>query len=241
MTGQWSTQALASTAWSFATLRVANEPLLAAIAGPALRNIDDLRPQHIARFAWAFAARQVADQPLSYALAAAAVRRLGDFGPHELVDTVWSCSEVSLAHTPVLEALAASAIRMRHSAPFGSGELLAAELADCLWPHCGRRRPRRGRAGSAPPGASARVSVAAAAAAGRPGLPATGSSAPNSAALPEEDCGAAMAIGVDHASISFGLWDPREGAVGRAAAEAWRERCARLMRSERDGRRRFQG
>jgi len=44
-----------------------------------------------------------------------------------------------------------------------------------------------------------------------------------------------MAIGVDHASISFGLWDPREGAVGRAAAEAWRERCARLMRSERDG------
>merc|ERR1712224_447898 len=52
--GEFDSQNLAITAWSFATRGIIDEPLLAAIASSAIRPITDYQAQHLMLTAWAY-------------------------------------------------------------------------------------------------------------------------------------------------------------------------------------------
>jgi len=56
-------QNLANTAWSFAALAVAHEPLLSSISSSSLSILQEFGTQGLSNSAWAFSVRQMIDHP----------------------------------------------------------------------------------------------------------------------------------------------------------------------------------
>lgn len=69
-------QSLANTAWSFATLRYRDAPLMSAISSAALRKIAAFSPQELANTPWAYAVLGCPDAPLMPSIASAARRQI---------------------------------------------------------------------------------------------------------------------------------------------------------------------
>jgi len=67
-------QAVANTAWAFATVNYRDEKLFAALARVALRRLTHFNPQAVVNTAWAFAKVNYRDEKLFAALARAADR-----------------------------------------------------------------------------------------------------------------------------------------------------------------------
>jgi len=69
----WAPQHLANTVWSFATLGLADAPILTSIASASRRTIGEFGPQGLANTVWAYAKLAVLDAPLLDAISAAAI------------------------------------------------------------------------------------------------------------------------------------------------------------------------
>ena len=70
--GDFNPQALANTAWAFATMSHKDERLFTALAAAAERRMGDFNPQQLANTAWAFATISHKDERLFTASAAVA-------------------------------------------------------------------------------------------------------------------------------------------------------------------------
>ena len=81
-------QALANTAWAFATAGHAAPALFDAIAAETARCVRDFKPQELANTAWAFASAGHAAPALFDAIAAAT--RLDECNPLDLTNTAWA-------------------------------------------------------------------------------------------------------------------------------------------------------
>jgi len=77
----FSPHELRNTAWSIATRRCHNEPLITAIAAASLPKIHLFKPIEIASLAWAVSKLSVQAAPLMAALSAAASSRISLFNP----------------------------------------------------------------------------------------------------------------------------------------------------------------
>ena len=78
-TRDFNSQALANTAWAFATVGHKEEPLFMVLASAAEQQMRDFDSQNLANTAWAFATVGCKEERLFTALAAAAERRMTDF------------------------------------------------------------------------------------------------------------------------------------------------------------------
>lgn len=109
-------QALANTAWAFATLLVTNCPLLNAIAAAAINRLSfEFRSQEIANLSWAFAVLAVSDDPLCDSIAAFVNAKLDAepcaFSAKQLASTAWAFATLEYIDSPLLDALA-TAVRI---------------------------------------------------------------------------------------------------------------------------------
>jgi len=68
-----------NTVWAFATMGVADTPLMTSIASSALKNIHDYDAQNLCNTSWAFATLAVLNQDLLNAISAEARPRIHDF------------------------------------------------------------------------------------------------------------------------------------------------------------------
>jgi hypothetical protein len=119
-------QALANTAWAFATADYAAPALLDAIAAAAVPRLRDFNPQNLANTAWAFATAGHAAPALLDAIAGAAVPRLRDFNPQDLANTAWAFATADQRAPALLDAIAAAAVpRLREFNP--------QDLANTAW------------------------------------------------------------------------------------------------------------
>jgi len=80
MITEFSPQALATTAWSFAGLALNDLPLMAAISAASIMEIASFELLNLANTAWAFSALESSHEPLLDAIAAAALSRISAEG-----------------------------------------------------------------------------------------------------------------------------------------------------------------
>jgi hypothetical protein len=99
-------KALASTAWSFATLNHDAPLLLDAIARAAPARINDFNPQSLSNTAWAFATLNHEAPALLDEIARAAQIRINDFNPQDLSNTAWAFATLNHDAPLLLDAIA---------------------------------------------------------------------------------------------------------------------------------------
>ena len=125
-------QALANTAWAFATAQRATPEMLQAIAVEAAPRLDGFKPQELASLAWAFATSCQAGKPddkaapsqtgpqgrkvhvpmmpqLFDAIAERAAPRCAEFTPQGLANTAWAFAAAGHAAPALFAAIAAEA------------------------------------------------------------------------------------------------------------------------------------
>jgi len=66
---------LANSAWAFATLLYANQPLLTSISAAAMPPISQFCPQGLANIAWSWSTLALSDKPLLAAISASSIPR----------------------------------------------------------------------------------------------------------------------------------------------------------------------
>ena len=88
--GHFNPQALANTAWAFATVGQSDAQLFKALAREAERRVGDFNLQNLANTAWAFATVGHKDESLFASSAMAAKRCMGDFNTQNLANTAWA-------------------------------------------------------------------------------------------------------------------------------------------------------
>jgi len=87
---------LSNTAWAFAILQNADEPLLAWMARSVQSMGREFPPEGLATIAWAFVEVRFMDQRVFESLAAAAEVKMADFEPEEFRMLLWALPVVSL-------------------------------------------------------------------------------------------------------------------------------------------------
>mmetsp|Transcript_28017 Transcript_28017/g.93089 ORF Transcript_28017/g.93089 Transcript_28017/m.93089 type:complete len:870 (-) Transcript_28017:67-2676(-) len=108
-------QNLTNTAWSFATVRMRDAPLLEVLASAAVckmrqRQEEVAMPQELANMAWAFAKLSYRIAPLWNAISAAALLTMSEFSAPNLSITAWSFASCMVSDCPLMAAIAAPAI-----------------------------------------------------------------------------------------------------------------------------------
>ena len=86
---QGKEQAVANTAWAFASVKQPNVKLFMALARAVERHISELNAQELSNTAWAFATVRQPDKKLFEALAKAAERRVREFNAQNF-RTLWA-------------------------------------------------------------------------------------------------------------------------------------------------------
>eukprot|EP00811_Abedinium_folium_P016118 NODE_2505_length_2201_cov_3.691900.p1 GENE.NODE_2505_length_2201_cov_3.691900~~NODE_2505_length_2201_cov_3.691900.p1 ORF type:complete len:326 (+),score=39.83 NODE_2505_length_2201_cov_3.691900:1135-2112(+) len=124
----------ASLAWSLATLRLRNLPLMDAIASQSIRNIRDFERGSLSMTAWASADCEVMHSPLLHAIAASSIPPISDFDPQSIANTAWSFAALNLHHHPCRASIAAaSRPRLSFSPPHCIATVWSfAPMAVCL-------------------------------------------------------------------------------------------------------------
>ena len=87
---EFNPQALANTAWAYATAGHAAPQLLDALASASAARVREFNPQELANTAWAYATAGHAAPQLLDALASASVARVREFNPQNLANTAWA-------------------------------------------------------------------------------------------------------------------------------------------------------
>mmetsp|Transcript_109610 Transcript_109610/g.353704 ORF Transcript_109610/g.353704 Transcript_109610/m.353704 type:complete len:730 (-) Transcript_109610:43-2232(-) len=100
------------TAWSYATLRGVDPPLMDAIASRSVATILEFAPLDLANTAWSYATLQLLDEPLLSAIACASLRTMGapGFTAQALANIAWAYANVRLHDGPLLNAIAEASI-----------------------------------------------------------------------------------------------------------------------------------
>ena len=98
-------QELANTAWAFATVKLLDETMFAALAREVERRVSQFNAQELANTAWAFATVNLLDKQLFAALQREAERRLSEFDLQELANTAWAFATVNQLDKKLFAAL----------------------------------------------------------------------------------------------------------------------------------------
>ena len=101
---------LANMAWGVTKQGVEAPALLAAIAGAALRKIDEFKPQELADTSWAYATAGVPAPALFDAIAVAAVHKINKFAPQHLANTAWAYATARVTAPALFAAIADAAL-----------------------------------------------------------------------------------------------------------------------------------
>ena len=139
---QFSTQALANTAWAYATAQHPAPALFDAIAAEATPRLREFDPQALTNTAWAYATAQHASPALLNAIAAEAAPRVHEFKPQALTNMVWAYTTAQHPAPALLDAIAEeAATRVRDFDPqhlaitawaFAKAEHAAPKLLDAI-------------------------------------------------------------------------------------------------------------
>ena len=139
---QFSTQALANTAWAYATAQHPAPALFDAIAAEAAPRMHQFDPQALTNTAWAYATAQHASPDLLNAIAAEAAPRVREFKPQALTNMAWAYTTAQLPVPELLDAIAEeAATRVRDFDPqhlaitawaFAKAEHAAPKLLDAI-------------------------------------------------------------------------------------------------------------
>lgn len=81
-------QELTNLAWAYATLEVANEPLMHSIAQESAARITEFKPFNLAIMVWSFAKLLVRDEPVMDTLSCMSQERVQQFGSQESSNAV---------------------------------------------------------------------------------------------------------------------------------------------------------
>jgi len=98
-------QALANTAWAFATAGRATTALFDAIGKEAAGRVRDFEPQHLANTAWAFATAGHAAPALFDAIGREAAGRVHELNPQDLSNTAWAFATAGHAAPALFDAI----------------------------------------------------------------------------------------------------------------------------------------
>jgi len=90
-------------------MRLANDPLLAALSTAAAGTLSEFGPQDLANFAWACATLVFEEVPLLGGIAEAAMSRASEFSPQNLANTAWAFAALLLLDLPLVDAVATAA------------------------------------------------------------------------------------------------------------------------------------
>ena len=86
---EFEPQALANTAWAFATAGRATTALLDAVAEESAGRVRELNPQNLANTAWAFATAGHAALAFFDAIGRESVGRVRELNPQDMANTAW--------------------------------------------------------------------------------------------------------------------------------------------------------
>ncbi|KAJ8604984.1 hypothetical protein CTAYLR_006906 [Chrysophaeum taylorii] len=105
---EFDAQALANTAWAFATAGVEARQLFVAIAGEANSRLGEFNPQDLANAARAFATAGIEEEApqLFAAIAGAANSRLREFNSQDLANTAWAFATAGIEASQLFAAIA---------------------------------------------------------------------------------------------------------------------------------------
>merc|ERR1740129_315594 len=104
-------QALANTAWAFATLASFDKPLMDSLAAESIAKLSEFGQQQLSNLAWAFATLASFDKPLMDSLAAESIAKLSEFGQQQLSNLAWAFATLGYTNKELMEAMAAESIR----------------------------------------------------------------------------------------------------------------------------------
>jgi len=126
----FNAQAVANTAWAFATAGHDAESLFTALAATAASSIDSFNAQDVANTAWAFATACVSASPLYAALARRARDQLHTFQPLDLSMTAWAFATAREPADDLFEAIAVAAVQQKDA---GYGDTAPRQADLCAW------------------------------------------------------------------------------------------------------------
>mmetsp|Transcript_76427 Transcript_76427/g.170996 ORF Transcript_76427/g.170996 Transcript_76427/m.170996 type:complete len:243 (-) Transcript_76427:41-769(-) len=124
---EFSLQAVANTAWAFATLWCRHSPLLQALASAAKAH-RQWRAQEVSNTAWAFAILEFRDEPCLEALSAPSLTMHSagsQFTPQQVANMLWAFAVFTFKDAPLINSLAPAAGRIIVADFVGSARALA--------------------------------------------------------------------------------------------------------------------
>mmetsp|Transcript_28243 Transcript_28243/g.93766 ORF Transcript_28243/g.93766 Transcript_28243/m.93766 type:complete len:502 (+) Transcript_28243:498-2003(+) len=106
-------QNVANLVWSYATLGVVDDPLMASISAAAVSQMEEMDSQNLSNIAWAFAVNALEDLPLFDALASRSINQLSshDGDAQHLSNMAWSFATIQYEHGPLFTAISAASLR----------------------------------------------------------------------------------------------------------------------------------
>lgn len=125
-------QSLSNVAWSLATVRSVNRPLLQVVAGLAVTNISSFKPFELSTILWAFAKLSTVDgslvclKPVFQAAAAHIMKQVAEFGFRCLATTAWAFATARQRHARLFRSIAAQMGPMVYAAN-------CQEMANTAW------------------------------------------------------------------------------------------------------------
>jgi hypothetical protein len=125
-------QSLSNVAWSLATLRMVDRPLVQKIAELTTTNISSFKPFELSTLLWALAKIATLDtmscstKPVFQAAATHIMRHVHDFAFRCLATTAWAFATVKQRHARLFRAIAAQMVPMVHTAN-------CQEMANTAW------------------------------------------------------------------------------------------------------------
>jgi len=125
-------QSLSNVAWSLATMRLMNRPLIQIVAAFAVTNISCFKPFELSTMLWAFAKLGTIDadtwcaKPVYHAAATHIMKNVQHFGFRCLATTAWAFATAKQRHARLFRSIAAQMVPMVHAAN-------CQEMANTAW------------------------------------------------------------------------------------------------------------
>jgi hypothetical protein len=125
-------QSLSNVAWSLATLRLMNRPLIQVVSALAVTNISCFKPFELSTMLWAFAKLTTVDQyswslkPVFQAAAAHIMKNIAEFGFRCLATTAWAFATARQRHARLFRSIASQMVPVVHVAN-------CQEMANTAW------------------------------------------------------------------------------------------------------------
>lgn len=125
-------QSLSNVAWSLATMRLMNRPLIQVVAALSVANISCFKPFELSTMLWAFAKLGTVDsaswcaKPLFHTAATHIMKHVEHFGFRCLATTAWAFATARQRHARLFRSIAAQMVPMVHAAN-------CQEMANTAW------------------------------------------------------------------------------------------------------------